>query len=71
MPTDNQTTLFYFSIQELERIPEVELTQVLSYLKQLYPVEPPTQAAIDNEFLQTYAQVVEQRHEVFQRLADA
>jgi hypothetical protein len=58
-------------IQELERIPEVELTQVLSYLKQLHPVEPPTQAAIDNEFLQTYAHVVEQRHEIFQRLADA
>jgi hypothetical protein len=55
-------------LQELDRVPESELSKVLTYLQAL---QPPTQEEIDAEFLDVYASVVEKRREVFQRLADA
>jgi hypothetical protein len=55
-------------LQQLDRVPESELSNVLTYLQAL---QPPTQEEIDAEFLVVYASVVEKRKEVFQRLADS
>jgi hypothetical protein len=55
-------------LQALDRVPESELPNVLIYLEKL---QPPTQKETDDEFLGIYAQLVEKRKEVYQRLADS
>jgi hypothetical protein len=55
-------------LQQLDCVPESELSNVLTYLQAL---QPSTQEEIDAEFLDVYASVVEKRKEVFQRLADS
>jgi hypothetical protein len=55
-------------LQALDRVPESELPNVLIYLEKL---QPPVQKETDDEFLGIYAQLVEKRKEVYQRLADS
>jgi hypothetical protein len=55
-------------LKELEQIPESQFESILAYLQRL---SAPTQDQIDDAFLKAYERSVEERKEVYQRLADS
>jgi hypothetical protein len=55
-------------LKELDQIPESQFESILAYLQRL---SAPTQDQIDDAFLKAYERSVEERKEVYQRLADS
>ena len=54
-------------LEELDRIPELELERVLAYVKELVS---PSQETDDAAFLKVYTALKDKRKEVYQRLAN-